>query len=281
MKYLLLCLALSCTYLTSAQIGRLPLSPLQKTVQRVGLTDVTLEYCRPSLKGRTIFGSLEPFGETWRTGANRNTKITFSHYVSISGYELEPDTYALITRPSTSHWDVYLYTDTDNWDVPDTLDTSKIAAHINVPITTLGRYIETLSIGIENIKESAADLVIMWERTHVAVPIDFHTHDHMTALMERQLHRDAADYHIAAAYLQERNMELEKAKVLMEKSIFLNDESDVWDYRVMALILDQMGERSAAITALKKSLKLAKEQGHNNGIRENAQLLREWGVTNQ
>ena len=87
---------------------------LQKIEQRVGLTDIELEYYRPSKKGRVIFGELVEYDQIWRTGANRNTLITFSKAVEIDGKELEAGTYSIYTKPNKESWDIFFYTDLEN-----------------------------------------------------------------------------------------------------------------------------------------------------------------------
>ena len=81
----------------TAQIQTPQPSPFTKVEQKVGLTDVTLEYSRPGMRDREIFGNLVPYGEIWRTGANENTKITFSDDVEIDGKTLAAGTYAIYT----------------------------------------------------------------------------------------------------------------------------------------------------------------------------------------
>ncbi|SFG18905.1 Protein of unknown function [Salegentibacter agarivorans] len=82
-----------------AQVQAPQPSPFTKVEQKVGLTDVTLEYSRPGMRDREIFGDLVPYGEVWRTGANENTKITFSDDVTVQGKELKAGTYAIYTIP--------------------------------------------------------------------------------------------------------------------------------------------------------------------------------------
>ncbi len=108
-KIILLFSALMLTVGIQAQIQTPQPSPFQKIEQKVGLTDVTLEYSRPSMKGRTIFGGFVPYNTIWRTGANANTKITFSDDVEIGGQKLLAGTYAIFTKPGTSSWEVYFY----------------------------------------------------------------------------------------------------------------------------------------------------------------------------
>ena len=120
------------SYVSNAQIETPAPSPSQKIVQKVGLTDVTVDYSRPSMKGRKIFGGLETYGKVWRTGANENTKVTFSTDFTIDGKEMKKGTYALFTIPGKETWDIILYSDATNWGVPQKWEASKVAAKVRV-----------------------------------------------------------------------------------------------------------------------------------------------------
>ena len=277
-KYLFLTLMTLSSPFLFAQLDRIPPSPLQKIEQKVGLTDITIEYSRPSMKGRKIFGDLVPYHEMWRTGANRNTKITFSTDVTIGGGILKAGTYALFTKPSNKTWDIYFYSDITNWDVPDTLEMNEVATMIRVTSRSLSHPIETMTITIDDITETSSTLGIAWEKTYIGIPIEIHTHQRMTELIDKQLNRNSIDYHIAAAYLQERGLELPKAKILMEKAILLNNGGSVWDHLVMSLIHDQMGNRTEAMESAKLSLMMAQDENHKSGIRENTANLKKWGA---
>jgi len=130
-KLLTIALIFAVSFAVNAQVEAPQPSPSQKVEQKVGLTDVTLEYSRPSAKGRTIFGDLVPFGKLWRTGANKNTMITFSDDVKIGGNDLKAGSYAIFVTPTASSWDVVFYTDTENWGTPRQWDDAKVAAKVS------------------------------------------------------------------------------------------------------------------------------------------------------
>ncbi|MDX1469930.1 MAG: DUF2911 domain-containing protein, partial [Flavobacteriaceae bacterium] len=109
---LLLVLALSLSFTLNAQIQTPAPSPAAEVHQTIGLTDVTLEYSRPSMKGRTIFGDLVPYDKMWRTGANKNSMITFDKDVMIGGKTVKAGSYAIFTKPGQNSWEVYFYSDT-------------------------------------------------------------------------------------------------------------------------------------------------------------------------
>jgi len=263
----------------TAQITLPQLSPLQKIEQRVGLTDITIEYSRPSRRGRVIFGELEKYGDYWRTGANRNTKITFSEKVKIGATTLESGTYALFTKPTSTTWTVYFYTDTSNWNVPDSIATNKIAAQIIVPSIQLNRTIESLTLSIDNLTQNTAELGIAWENTYVAVPIDLLTTEVMDKKIEEALKENALGYHFAGYYYLRENIELEKAKKLMETAIQLRPEPDYRNHLQLSYILDKLGDKKGAIKSAQTSLAIAKKIGSSYGIEENSENLKKWGVT--
>ena len=99
-KILLLLAVVALSFQMQAQVTTPQSSPFSKVEQKVGLTDVTLEYSRPSMKERKIFGDLVPYGKMWRAGANKNTMITFSDDVTIDGNELKAGSYAIFITPN-------------------------------------------------------------------------------------------------------------------------------------------------------------------------------------
>src|SRR6187549_3100732 len=101
--FLLLMFASSITMM-QAQLQTPAPSPSGKVEQRIGLTDVVVEYSRPSKKGRVIYGDVVPFDAVWRTGANAATKITFSDDVTFGGAEVKKGSYAMLTKPGKKTW---------------------------------------------------------------------------------------------------------------------------------------------------------------------------------
>ena len=145
-KIILLCAVMIASYTIEAQVKTPQPSPKSNLEQTVGLTNVAIEYSRPSMKGRTIFGDLVPFGKIWRTGANENTTISFSDDVVIDGQTLKKGKYALYTMPKAENWDVIFYSTTDNWGNPDTWDETKVALRTNVKSQMLNKAIESFTI---------------------------------------------------------------------------------------------------------------------------------------
>ena len=267
--------ALFCAITLNGQVEYLRLSPSQKIIQRVGATDVEIEFSRPQMKGRVVFGELVPYGKLWRTGANENTKISFNHRVKIGETEVSQGTYALITKPKRKSWDIFLYTDTNNLDVPNPIDSTKLIHLTTVESYQLENLQETLVLNFYDLTETSANLGISWERTAVKIPILFYTREAMEKMIEEEFKKNIFDYSIAAAYYSQRDIELEKAKELQELSMNLRDKPSAWAYNDYGKILQKLGEIENAIEAFQFSLKLSKESKNEYLIAENTRSLNE------
>ncbi len=248
-----------------AQVRTPPLSQKQTIKQKVGFTEVTIEYCRPLVRGRIIFGGLEPYGEVWRTGANRNTQIYFSQEVNINGQTLKADTYTLFTRPNPKEWQVYFYPYDNGYGVPEDFDEAKAIAAITVPVVKLNRKFENLTINLENVTESDADLTIIWESTYIAIPISFGTEEEILNKIEAMVNDHSGDYYMAAKYYLDNDKDLDKAKAFIQKSIALRDQPGgtpkFWIFQLQAEILLKNGEKEAALASAEKAYEMAKPRG--------------------
>ncbi len=262
-----------------AQIDTPQPSPLQKIEQTVGLTTVNLEYSRPSMKGRTIFGDLVPFDKMWRTGANASTKITFGNGVEIGGKTLDAGTYAIYTKPAASNWQVYFYKDISSWGTPEKWDESKVAAQVTVPISPMPQASETFTMSFDDLKNDSAVLRITWEKTSVGVPIKFFTDQMVSKSIDRAMNGpEAGDYYAAAVYYLESGKDINQAKTWIDKAIEMNKEPKFWQMRQKSLIYAKAGDKKGAIEAAKKSMELAKAAGNNDYIALNEKSLKEWGA---
>ena len=259
-----------------AQIPRLQLSPKAKLVQTVGLSEVTIDYARPSVRERTIFGDLVPYNVLWRTGANRNTLITFSHDVVISGQPLSKGTYALYTTPNKDAWMVYFYNKTDNWGTPAQWDEEQISLSVRAEVQDVS-HTESFRISIENITLDTADLLLAWGKTAIQLPIVFPT----SKIMESNLSKmnvdtaSANDLYTAAVYYFNNDKDLKIAKEWITKAVALRDDA-FWFYRQKSLIHEALGELKMAIDAAQRSLELAESAGNQQYVNFNKKKLREW-----
>ncbi|MEL6944388.1 MAG: DUF2911 domain-containing protein [Bacteroidota bacterium] len=259
-----------------AQLEYLRLSPSQKIMQRVGATDVTIAFSRPQMKGRKIFGGLVPYGKMWRTGANENTKISFSHRVKIGVVEVAEGTYSLLTKPNKEHWEIYFYTETNHLDVPNPMDSTKLIYLTKVNTEVLDWTEKTLVINLYNLTENTADLGISWENTKVSIPIEFYTKEAMELAIRKEMKQNIFDFSIAASYYHQRDIELEKAKKLQELAMELREEPSPWDYNNYGIILYKLGEQEKGLSMIEKSLELSEKTKNTYLIGENNRLIAEW-----
>ncbi len=144
-------------------------SPKATLTQRVGLTDVTISYSRPSVKKRAIWGELVPFDKPWRTGANAATTITFSDDVTVEGQKLAAGTYSIVTIPGKAEWTLIFNNDTKLWWETE-YDAAKDALRVKAK-PQAAEMVETLHIGFPSIGATSAVLAIEWEKVVVPVTI--------------------------------------------------------------------------------------------------------------
>ena len=268
------------TFTVNAQIETPQPSPLQKIEQKVGLTDVSVQYSRPSMKGRTIFGDLVPYGKLWRTGANQNTMVTFSTDVMVGESTLKAGSYAIFSKPNKDNWEVIFYSDTNNWGTPQKWDDSKVAATVNAKVYDIPMDIETFTVSFDDLTNDSAVLGIMWEKTYVAVKFDVPTDKAVTTAINKVMNGPSADdYYAAARYYLESGKDINKAVVWMDKAIEMTKENPrFWWLRQQSLIKAKAGDKKGAIKAAKASLEGAEKAGNADYIKMNKDSLKEWGA---
>ena len=278
MKSIFYLLVFFITFNTYAQLPRPQLSPKAKLVQTVGLSEVTIEYSRPAVRDRNIFGDLVPYDVLWRTGANQNTLITFSDDVTVSGQSLPKGTYALYTIPKQDVWMVYFYNETNNWGTPENWDESQVSLAVRAKVQTVA-HTESFSISLENITLDSADLQLTWEQVAIQVPISFPTNKIMMFHISK-MNVDSAsanDLYTAAVYYLNNGKDLQKAKVWITKAVELRADA-FWFFRQKSLIHEALGELDMAIDAAKTSLQLAETSGNQQYIDLNKKQLATWGA---
>lgn len=264
----------------NAQLETPHASPFSKIEQKVGLTDITLEYSRPSMRGRTIFGDLVSYGKVWRTGANANTKITFGDDVVVNGKTLKAGSYAVYTIPNENSWDVLLYSDANNWGTPREWDETKVAAKVTVEIYPMPVAIETFTMSFDDLTNNSVMLGILWEKVYTAIRIEVPTDTKTSKNIEKVLSGPAAaDYYSAAVYYLQEGKDVKQAKEWIDKAVMLTkDNPRFWYLRQQSLIYAKAGDKKGAIEAAKKSLVGAEAAGNVDYIKLNKDSLKEWGV---
>jgi hypothetical protein len=263
MKNILTSLAVLATIAAGAQDLPQP-SPSTHLEQRVGLTDITLDYSRPSVNGRVIFGDLVPFGSHWRAGANQNTKVTFSKPVTIAGTDVAAGTYSLSMIPNKGTWTVILNTKTDMWGV-DGYSQEQDVLRVEVTPQAIAP-VETMRMSLENITVSNAEIVLDWSDVRIALPVELNTMELATANIDAAIAAEPENWRVyrnAANFYNQNNIELATALTYMEKSIALNPDS-WYSYYLYAQVLAKNDRKKEAKKAASKALEIGRAESAKN-----------------
>lgn len=278
MKKILFVLAMVlANYFTEAQIKTPLPSPKSTLTQMVGLTEVEINYSRPSAKGRVVFGDLVPFGKLWRTGANENSTVSFSEDVIINGKTLAKGKYALFTTPKADTWEIIFYTTTDNWGTPENWEETKVALRANATPEMMDRNMESLTIGVNNLDSNFGMLEIAWEKTLVALKFEVPTQKAALANIEKALAGPTAgDYFSSAQYLFQSNIDVAKSLVYVNKALDMKQEKPFWYLRLKSLIQAKTGDKKGAIETAKLSLSAAELAKNQDYVKMNKDSIEEW-----
>lgn len=274
---LLVCAFAASFTMLEAQIETPAPSPFCKFEQKVGLTDVTVEYSRPSMKGRKLFVDVENFGNIWRTGANASTKITFSDDIKVEGQNISAGTYALYTIPDPASWTVMLYKDLTLGGNVAKYDDSKEAARFKVTRRRLSEPVETFTINIGNFTKNAAELSLQWGEYHVPIQLEPMFDDKVIKSIEETMSGPGRnDYYSAARYYYNTDRDLNQALSWVQKANEIDER--YWQMRLQAQIQAKLGNYKAAIATAKRSTELAKEAGNADYGKGNAEYISKWAA---
>ncbi|WP_276496073.1 DUF2911 domain-containing protein [Pontibacter litorisediminis] len=176
-RYLLLFFILSATYLfggteASAQVKLPQASPAAMLRQTVGLTDITVNYHAPSVRGRKVFGGLVPYGQLWRAGANEATLVTFQDELFLNNERVPAGTYSFFIFPqSDSLWHVVLNRDTTLWGLEGYNELDDVA-YLEVKPSKTKEFTETMLFSFSDISMNKAKLNLAWENTMISLSIE-------------------------------------------------------------------------------------------------------------
>jgi len=240
-------------------------SPAASVTQKIGLTDVAIEYSRPSVRGRKIFGGLVPYGEVWRTGANTATKVTFGGDVKVEGTAVPAGSYALYTIPGESEWTVILSKVTGQWGSYQ-YDEKNDLLRAKVKPTALKDPVETMSLSVEDVRDDKAEIVMAWEKTRVAVKIETDLVAKLLPRIKAAMAGDAKQkpYFPAAMFYYEHDLDLKQAIAWMDEAVKAQPDA-VWIVYRKGLIQAKAGDKKGAAASAQQALELAKKAGGSAG----------------
>jgi hypothetical protein len=268
MKNALLLLLFVMSVVASAQVQTPQPSPAASVSTVVGLTDVKIDYSRPSLKGRKIFGEKDvmyPHGTIWRTGANAGTKISFSDEVKVEGITVPKGEYLIFTWPGATEWTVSLYKDIALGGNTNGYDKSKEAANFKVKSEKLTAPVETLTINIGDIAadSKSAKVQLAWEYTSVKFTIVVDYDSKVMKSIEASTKVNPNNYFQAAVYYLENGKDIKQALEWVNKAAEANPTA-FWILYQKARIQKTAGDKAGALATSKASWEAAQKAGNRD-----------------
>ncbi len=224
--------------------------------QRIGLTDITVNYCRPLVGGRELFGKTIPYGQVWRAGANENTVITFTDDVSVEGKPLAAGTYGLHMIPAADQWTIIFSKNSTSWG-SFSYDEKEDALRVTVKPAT-GDFEEALAYTFDDLKPDSTAVTMRWAK--VAVP--FHVSADVNAIVLKSIKNQLrsvggftwAGYDEAALWVLDTNENLDQAIQWEDRSILAEERFD--NLLTKSEILEAQGKKEEAAAAKAKALQM-------------------------
>jgi Protein of unknown function (DUF2911) len=240
--------------------------------QRVGATDIEIDYSRPSMKDREIFGAVVPYGKVWRTGANQATKIVFSTSVKLNGVEIPAGTYALFTIPDKDEWTIIINKGPEQWGAYK-YDEKADIARFKVKPVELKRSIDTFTIEFNQIRDESSLINLLWDKTEVPIKLELDYVDKLVSQIEQLMASDTKDkpYFQAAQFYYNHDQDLQKAKEWIDTAAKEHETHYIVYWK--AKILAKLGDKEGAIAAAKHSIELSEKANDASFVKLNEELI--------
>lgn len=228
--------------------------------QRIGITDITINYHRPLANGRQIWGKVVPYGQVWRAGANENTEITFTDPVTIEGQPLDKGTYGLHMIPGENEWTVIFSKTSTAWG-SFSYKQDEDALRVTVKPQAAEMH-DALTYDFDDVRPDSTVVTMRWEKVGVPFKVSVKVNDIVTASIRKQI-RGMNQYYWegwddAAAYFLANKIDLDEA--LKDEDLSIQAEERYDNVFNKSKILDAMGRKDEAVTVRNKALDLASAQ---------------------
>jgi tetratricopeptide (TPR) repeat protein len=276
----IICLIIFTKNLAMSQLSTPPPSPDAEWKQRLGFTYVSVAYERPLTRGRKIFGSLEPFGKVWRTGAGDCTTIKFSDDVEFGGQNVKKGKYSLFTIPeANADWAVILNTDTTQHGAFN-YDEKKDVLRIKIKPETAARFYETFTIELTDIqKDYTGILALIWENTTIRIPLKSYADDQIMADIKDKIFvkktENANLYYNAAGYYMSTNRDLKQALEWSQKAEAM-DKENFYYVNQSTKILEALKDYKGAIVSAKRAVEVGTKKGFKSTAANWQKKIEEW-----
>ena len=250
-------------------LGQLPplnvpqASPAASVKQQIGLTDITIDYHRPAVNKRKVWGDLVPYGQVWRAGANENTTITFSSPATVGGKTLPAGTYGLHMLPTEKDWSVMLSSVASAWGSFSYDEKEDLVRFTVAPKPA--DFEERLEYRFENPTENSVDVVMQWEKLSVSFPITVDTNAVVMASLKAQLRGlprfGWQAWNTAANWALTHDQDLDQALKWADQSV--TTQATYGNLRTKAAILEKKGDTKQAEELRAQAMKIATEADIN------------------
>lgn len=272
MKNLLFVFALVISLGAGAQGIKTPSpSPSQTLKQEFALSSIEINYSRPLVKGRKIFGDLVPYGKMWRTGANGATKITFGEDVKVGGVAVKAGSYALYSIPNKGEWEIILNKGVNNGGLSGYKAEEDIA-RFKAKAEELPFSIESFTIDIADVKANTASIDLLWDNVLVSIPVEADIDSKIMTQIDNAINTDSRPYFQAASYYFDNGKDLKKALEWVNKAIEAQPDA-FWIAHLKAKIQAKSGDKAGAKATAQKSIALAKQAKNDDYVALNEKLI--------
>lgn len=278
MKKILFVIGSFLSLTTMAQVKMPAASPTQTLTQEFGMGKIEIVYSRPSLKGRSVFGTgslLAPVGDVWRTGANGATKLTFSDPVNIGNKTIPAGSYGLFTIPGANEWTIIINTNSKGWGSFDYKEAEDVVRFKVAPETT-GTTTETFTIAIDDITAQTATIYLKWGKTKVKIPISTDIKPIVRAQIEAATSAATVNpnvYQTAATFYLELDHDYNKALVYADKAIAANAKA-YWLHLLKAKVHVALNDKKGAKAAAETCKQMATEAKNMDYVRSADEILK-------
>lgn len=277
MKTFLLASLLFVSATISAQMTTPQPSPSASITQTVGLTEISVDYSRPGLKGRKFIGEIKQNGDMWRLGANASTKFKTDQDITLGGLEVPAGEYALYAVLNAGEWEMVVHKDLTLWGYGG-YDKANDLGRFKVKTQKASAKMESLLIDFQKFTTDGADMIIWWDDVMVSIPVKTNAIADVEAQIKSMFEDgpSAGDYHNAARFYLDQKKNMDKA--LEYVNIAIEKRPDAfWYVHRKALIQAEMGKTKEAIATATKSMEMAKAnpEGDYGYVANNEKLIKE------
>jgi tetratricopeptide (TPR) repeat protein len=251
-------------------------SPAASFTQKVGVTDITMNYSRPSVKGREIWGGLVPYDKVWRAGANASTKIEFSTDVKINGKPVKAGKYAVYVVPSKDEWTFIISSYVDGWGV-DAYTKESDVVRIAVKVME-NQLTENMLFSMDQLTSNSGMLNLSWEKLKAGFSIEINTEEFAAVNLEKavkEADNSFRTYNKAASWILENKGDVKEALVMAQKSV--SQEKRFWNLTVLSEAYAANDDMKMAVKTAKEALVMSEEAKYDSYTARNKKNIEAWG----